>query len=438
MLRTILSQMWNRRRQNGWIFLELLFVGVFLWAVLDPLCVQLANKSIDRGYQSEGLYVLELAQYGEASPKYRKEVDTDSVFRESYLDIVREIRNLPEVESFVINHGQGYANSGSFWGGYLYADSAKTKRCAVLNYFVYPDEGSDLLKTYRFRDVNTGGVMEIAPDFHSRNIIYISENAAKLLFGRTDVVGEKTYLWNNNENEIGGVFKDYKYREYNQPCPMMIGKYAPRLPKSGSSVWEYSVVFRIKDNVNSEEFEQRFSKEIRPLLHRGNIYCAGIDSMENKARSFAEQYGELNIVRKNTLFAIFGLVCVFLGMVGTFWVRTNARRQEIGVMRSLGASKQRIMSQFLLEAGVLVTVTVAIVVVMLGYYVYTEGFFAVAEEVMDEANLDLQYWQNCPLKHFGVISGATYLSLLVTSFIGTFIPVNRVIRELPADALRNE
>lgn len=438
MLRTILSQMWNRRHQNGWIFIELLLVGVFLWVVLDPLCVQLANKSIDRGYESDGLYILELGVYGKSSPKFRKEMDTDSVFRESYLEIVREIRNLPEVESFVISHGQGYANSGSFWSGYLYADSAKTKMCSVLNYFVYPDEGGDLLKTYRFRDANTGEIMEVAPDFYSLNIIYISENAAKLLFGKTDVVGEKTYLRNCNENIIGGVFKDYKYREYNQPEPLMIGKFASRLPKSGGSVWDYTVVFRVKDNVDQYDFEQRFSREIKPRLHRGNIYCTGIDSMENVARSFAEQYGELNIIRKNTLFAIFGIVCVFLGMIGTFWIRVNARRQEIGIMKSLGASRPRIMSQFLVETCVLVSVAVVIVVVMLGYYVYTEGFFADAEDVMDEANLDLQYWQNCPLKHFGVISMVTYLSLIITSFIGTVIPVSHAIHELPAEALRNE
>lgn len=35
----------------------------------------------------------------------------------------------------------------------------------------------------------------------------------------------------------------------------------------------------------------------------------------------------------------FALLSIFLGMLGTFWMRCNARRAEIGLMRSMGARK---------------------------------------------------------------------------------------------------
>ena len=60
MIRTILHQLWNQRRQNGWIFLELLVVSFFLWTVIDPIYVLLANRAIDRGYNPEGLYVVNI------------------------------------------------------------------------------------------------------------------------------------------------------------------------------------------------------------------------------------------------------------------------------------------------------------------------------------------------------------------------------------------
>ena len=50
MLQTILHQLWNQRRQNVWIFLELLVVSFFLWTVIDPIYVLTANHAIDRGY----------------------------------------------------------------------------------------------------------------------------------------------------------------------------------------------------------------------------------------------------------------------------------------------------------------------------------------------------------------------------------------------------
>ena len=59
MIKTILKQIWNQRKMNLWIFLELLAVSLFLWLVLDPVYVLNVNKQTARGYESEGRYVLE-------------------------------------------------------------------------------------------------------------------------------------------------------------------------------------------------------------------------------------------------------------------------------------------------------------------------------------------------------------------------------------------
>lgn len=437
MVMTLLRQMWNRRRQNGWIFLELIAVGIFLWVVLDPLCVQIANKNIDRGYEQDGLYLLNMDKYGKRSARYSREYDTDSIGLENYHDIIRVICNLPEVGSFVVNESSTFANSGSFYGGNLYGDSALTKDVDIQCYWFYPVGGSDMLKTYRFRDANTGEIMGLSPDFRSKNIVYVSESVARRLYGRTDVAGEKCWLGNRNCNEIGGVFRDFKDRDYNQPYPMMVAKMGSTIRGSKTMHWRYSIVFRVKDGVDADGFEHRFNEEVKPALVRGNYYCTGISRLGEYARNMAEMTGDLNVVRKNTIFAMFGLCCVFLGMVGTFWVQVNARRQEIGVMRSLGASKYRIMAQFIMEALILVTVTSVIAIAVMGYYVHAEGFFAKGGMQSGEMP-DMQYWQNNPLPHFMIISLVMYLSLLVISIIGTCIPVGRAIRELPADALREE
>ena len=44
MIKTIFKQIWNQRKMNLWIFLELLAVSVFLWLVLDPVYVLNVNK----------------------------------------------------------------------------------------------------------------------------------------------------------------------------------------------------------------------------------------------------------------------------------------------------------------------------------------------------------------------------------------------------------
>lgn len=439
MFRTTLKQIWNQRRQNGWIFFELLFVGIFLWIVLDPLCVQIANKSIDRGYEQNGMYVLQLEKYSFSSPKYSAEMENDSLVKLQYLDIIREMRNIPEIECFAVAYGRAYANSGSFSGGELFADTALSKRTHLQFYHFVPVEGSDILKTYRLKDVNSGVTMTIAPDFASRNLIYLSENSAKMLYGRTDVVGEKCYNYKKEVQEIAGVFKDFKDRDYNQPYPTIFSSadFCKEIEGNFFMHLAYTFTFRVKDDVNQATFEKRFENEIKPKLERGNFYCLGIQRFDVVAQNMAELFGELNSTRRNTIFAIFGLMCVFLGMVGTFWVRANARRQEIGVMRSIGASKWRITSQFLTESAILVSVAVILSTIIMAHYVYTNNFFANVN-MLSKDMLNPEYWQNNPITHFSVISIIVYLVLLVTSLIGTLIPVSRATRELPAEALHDE
>lgn len=439
MFRTTLKQIWNQRRQNGWIFFELLFVGIFLWIVLDPLCVQIANKNINRGYEQDGMYILTMNKYPKTSQKYSEEMNSDSLARLQYLDIIREMRNLPEIESFAVAYGQAYANSGSYNGGEIYSDTTFSNRKGLQFYFFVPVDGGDFLKTYRLKDANTGEIMTIAPDHASRNLIYISENLANMLYGHTDVVGKKCYNYNKSSHEIGGVFKDFKDRDYNQPYPTAFttAYFCKEIKGNSYMHWSYTFTFRVKDNVNKVAFEKRFENEIKPRLSRGNYYCSGIQRFDITAKNMAERFGELNSTRRNTIFAIFGLLCVFLGMVGTFWVRANARRQEIGVMRSIGASKWRITSQFLTEASILVTVATIISTIIMAHYVYTNDFFAKIQMLSKEM-LNPEYWQNNPITHFSVISIIVYLVLLITSLIGTLIPVSRATRELPADALHDE
>ena len=126
-------------------------------------------------------------------------------------------------------------------------------------------------------------------------------------------------------------------------------------------------------------------------------------------------------------------------MVGTFWIRSNARREEIGLMRSMGASQGCIVRQFLMEAWILVTIAFLLSLWGVTNYVYIEGFAEPAKLLLfGDYHPDPAYWQNRVLPHFMVVTLITYVLLLLTALVGTYIPVRRAARTLPADALRDE
>ena len=134
---------------------------------------------------------------------------------------------------------------------------------------------------------------------------------------------------------------------------------------------------------------------------------------------------------------IFSLLCIFLEMVGTFWIRAHARRQEIGLMRSMGASGTRIVQQFLCESWLLVTVGFALSLLgVANLLVIGEGM--VQPEGDYDAVANVNYWMFETMPHFVAVTILTYVLLLAISWIGTYIPVQHAIKVLPADALRDE
>ena len=114
MIKTILKQIWNQRKINLWIFLELLAVSLFLWLVLDPVYVLNVNKQTARGYESEGRYVLELGSYSKSHGNYDT-TETKALRREAFMRIARIVREQPEIESISITGGNSFPNAG---GGY--------------------------------------------------------------------------------------------------------------------------------------------------------------------------------------------------------------------------------------------------------------------------------------------------------------------------------
>lgn len=246
MLKMIFNQLWNQRRQNGWIFMELLVVSFFLWTVIDPIYVLTANRHIDCGYRPEGLYVVQMGAYNESNALYNKEQDNDSLSKAVYWRIVRILRQQPEVKSYSISYTWAFPNSGSWNGTEIYADSASISKedgyVHAQRYDFVAAEGSNLFTTYGMTDARTGGELKLPEDMRHR--VFISERMARRLFGTIDVVGRKLYEYKMEDVEVAGVFRDYKHRDYEQPYPLIVYMDTD-IHGSKYMAWLYSLIIRL-------------------------------------------------------------------------------------------------------------------------------------------------------------------------------------------------
>ena len=106
MIKTILHQIWNERRQNGWLFVELIAIAIFLWVAIDPLFVLYSNKYID----DEQSFLLVNFIYWTVSDGIQDN-DIMEIVKFAYLVIFEDMRNamfadLGDIEDPSLTAGQ--------------------------------------------------------------------------------------------------------------------------------------------------------------------------------------------------------------------------------------------------------------------------------------------------------------------------------------------
>ena len=132
----------------------------------------------------------------------------------------------------------------------------------------------------------------------------------------------------------------------------------------------------------------------------------------------------------------FFLFCLFLGVSGTFWMQTDSRREEIGIMKSFGATSARIVRILITEGIILATIAV-----MAGCFIYLQ--YALKEGLyISDANLrellSGRYWFEDFATHFAIVSFITWAIVVIVVCIGIYIPASHISRITPTDALRDE
>ena len=104
--------------------------------------------------------------------------------------------------------------------------------------------------------------------------------------------------------------------------------------------------------MDARAFEKRFREEVAPQLQIGNFCYPELVSFNRQIRNELENSGTLNKLRVQYALAGFALLCIFLGMTGTFWVRCDARRGGDRPDAPVwGARKRDVRSAFWLKPG---------------------------------------------------------------------------------------
>ena len=113
MIRSILKQLWNERKSNGWIFIEILVIAVIAWFSFDTIYVIKYQESIPLGFDKENIYILNTSTLKEGNLYYDASRADTAALLDDYDRLRRLINDHPLISSAYITQRWGIPLTGS-------------------------------------------------------------------------------------------------------------------------------------------------------------------------------------------------------------------------------------------------------------------------------------------------------------------------------------
>ncbi len=428
----ILKNLWNHKKQNGFVFVEIALIAVLSFWLIDSITVWVYGNYFchaDGEFEKEHLLV---AQTG------RTTVIADSVSSEADLlaplfAFRDEIARLPEVQSVCLTQnivGDGYGR----WSYRAMASEADTTRtcsayftlfCLNQRYFetlgLTVSEGSPSAEQLSSETPDDG--------------VVLTRSLARALFGTDEAVGRRVvqieYSPDRNGKDVEqmthhtvtGIVEDVKPENHERHYYLAFFPYST----FGSNTPQ--MLIRLKPEASAAAFVAKHSN-----FTNGSYGFASLSTYKDYQQRFPLISQYIITTLLSTLGLLFALNVV-LGTLGTFWLQIRKRTEDIGIMRSFGAKRRNIFWMIWGE-GAMLTLLACII----GQIVWLQ--FAIniglADGGIRATSLREADWVDSFWPHFLIVSTVQYALLLAIVTLGMVVPTFIAMYKRPVDALRHE
>ena len=429
MIKQIFKQIWTEHRQNSWILIELAAVFFFLLVTADFMWIRIKNYSEPKGFDIEDTFVLKLKTLNPNAPDYvRPQQDPNAIdylskedialkSLDDLMSIINRIKTYPDVMLTSLSIHSAPYSMGGFWNR-LKTDTTQTqsmrKRVVTPSYF----------EVFR---IHTADGKPIIVEEAGYNQIVLTKDVAELLCGSVqNAIGSEIIDTNedliNKVVSVSNLIKKQEFDPYEGAFFEILSTVKLQEWAKENNITDFNLCVRVKPG-SAKHFQDNFEIEMSDRLRENNLYVASvIPSAKLRDDIVGKAFRESILMMIYVLG--FVLIIVFLGVFGTFWLRTSQRRGEIGIRMAMGASKNTIRYSMIVEGLCLLLISAIPALI-----VYLNLLNA---DVLDTARLQASFERIM----IAFLSSLIVIVIIIVSSI--YQPANQAASVPPVEALRDE
>ena len=429
MLIQIFKQLWNRRRSNFWIGIELLLVFCLLWYIVDYFFVLQYNKSLTSCRDLNHTWQVDVALLPEEHPEYQPGESDSTALLDNYFRVLDRIRHHKDVEALAVLSGWSTPGGGGYYGDWFRSRRDTTREGngqAILF-----DPQTDLFKVFRYTTQDGKPVAVEDFDWSDPKAIVIGDLAVKTFFPDGNILGEVLESPSSPETNfvVKGSIGDIKRFDYERP---QLAFYRAERIKA-DNIAEMEIAVRNRESVPDNRFLQDFKKTMSRELRIGNFYLRGVKSYNRITADTDFTFGQTSNVRIHTGMMLFFLINIMLCVMGTFWYRIRVRREEVGLRMAMGSTRGDIRKILIMEGLSLLAVVVLPAMLIEIQFVYL-GLI----DTLGQGKKNLEYLPDRTILRFILTNCLTWVLLAVAIVVAIWLPADKAAKLAPADALHYE
>ena len=338
MIRHLLKMVWNRRRNNVLLSVEIFcsFLVLFLVVVFGVYFADNYRQPLGFDYRNVLTVEVRTNESGVRPEDRKARTLRDGLASEAML---RELSAMPEIESVGGTWSEVYSNS-------QWETGLSYKNRNAMEYRDYAT--ADAAKALGIQ-IERGRWFSVEDDAAQYVPMVINRKLAASLFAGEDPLGK---LVEEGENERKTIFRICgvigQFKQGGELSDADNYAFARWSPAADGALRNF--VIRVKPGTPAA-VEETILKRLQALQRDWTFQAESAE----KARHTALK-SRLLVLGAGALVAFFLILMVGLGMVGVLWQSITRRSREIGVRRALGASAGAVYRQIL---GELLVVTSA-------------------------------------------------------------------------------